>query len=256
MSVETRSFGVPRLYQRPKATLTARFREGARAPRRLRTQARTYVHPGEVGDDLCGGFRGECPAPGSTRRRSPHGGPTGARSAPLNTPRRRAEADTRIVLTGRVAKPLPESTAVTTPATHNRTVPARDAVHRPGRHSKNINRFQDMLLANDRHAERPRRSLRPWELGPWCCRRLAEPPRQLQKTSPCSSTWVGYDSPEFMVHYIEKYGEEPRYAYFDSEDDGVQKMRACFEPDMHFPCNAVLTLWNAADLSGQSTPRF
>ena len=34
-------------YQRPKATLTARFREGARA-RRLRTQART-VHAGDRG---------------------------------------------------------------------------------------------------------------------------------------------------------------------------------------------------------------
>ena len=40
--------GVPRLYQRPKAIPSDRFREGARAPRRLRTQARTYVHAGDT----------------------------------------------------------------------------------------------------------------------------------------------------------------------------------------------------------------
>jgi len=36
------------LYQRPKATPTARIREGTRAPRRLRTQARTYVQAGDL----------------------------------------------------------------------------------------------------------------------------------------------------------------------------------------------------------------
>ena len=41
-------FGVPRLYQRPKATPSDRYREGARAPRRPRTQARTYVHAGDL----------------------------------------------------------------------------------------------------------------------------------------------------------------------------------------------------------------
>lgn len=65
---------------------------------------------------------------------------------------------------------------------------------------------------------------------------------------PVFFTWVGYDEPEFMVHYVAKYGSEPNYAFFADEDEAFAKMRAGFNPHVTFPCGPSLKLWNDAGL--------
>lgn len=65
---------------------------------------------------------------------------------------------------------------------------------------------------------------------------------------PVFFTWVGYDAPEFLVHYIAEYGSEPTYTFFADEDEAFAKMRAGFNPHVTFPCGPSLKLWNDAGL--------
>ncbi len=60
---------------------------------------------------------------------------------------------------------------------------------------------------------------------------------------PIFFTWGGYDEPEFMVHYTEKYGREPNYAFFDDEDNAFAKMYAGYEPHVTYPCGPSLKRW-------------
>ena len=65
---------------------------------------------------------------------------------------------------------------------------------------------------------------------------------------PVFFTWGGYDEPEFMVHYTEKYGREPNYSFFADEDEAFSKMRAGYEPHVTFPCGPSLKRWYDAGL--------
>jgi spermidine/putrescine transport system substrate-binding protein len=65
---------------------------------------------------------------------------------------------------------------------------------------------------------------------------------------PVFFTWVGYDEPDFMVHYTEKYGREPNYTFFADEDEAFSKMRGGYEPHVTYPCGPSLKLWNDAGL--------
>lgn len=60
---------------------------------------------------------------------------------------------------------------------------------------------------------------------------------------PVFFTWGGYDQPEFMVHYTAKYGREPNYTFFASEDEAFAKMRGGFNPHVTYPCGPSLKLW-------------
>lgn len=110
------------------------------------------------------------------------------------------------------------------------------------------NHFQEMLLGKRFTRRETKKLLATMGIGSFALPMISRPSKASSDDQPMFFTWGGYDSPEFMVHYVEKYGEEPRYSYYDSEDDAFQKMRAGFEPDMHFPCSAVLKLWNDAGL--------
>ena len=61
-------------------------------------------------------------------------------------------------------------------------------------------------------------------------------------------TWSGYDIPEFMGSYIEKYGKVPSFALWGEEEEGFQKMRAGFKPDLAHPCTYSLGRWYDAGL--------
>jgi spermidine/putrescine transport system substrate-binding protein len=74
-------------------------------------------------------------------------------------------------------------------------------------------------------------------------RALAAPEDQ-----PLFFTWAGYDSPEFMTHYVAKYGEEPQYSFFGDEDEAFAKMRSGFRPHVTYPCGVSLKLWNDGGL--------
>ena len=65
---------------------------------------------------------------------------------------------------------------------------------------------------------------------------------------PMFFTWAGYDSPEFMVHYVAKHGTEPQYSFFGDEDEAFNKMRSGFKPHVTYPCGVSLKLWNDAGL--------
>ena len=49
--------------------------------------------------------------------------------------------------------------------------------------------------------------------------------------------WAGYDNEGFIGSYLEKHETPPEYAFWGSEDEAFQKMRAGgFQPDVMAPC--------------------
>jgi spermidine/putrescine transport system substrate-binding protein len=61
-------------------------------------------------------------------------------------------------------------------------------------------------------------------------------------------TWAGYDVPEAMPGYVEKYGGMPQISIFGEEEEGLQKMRAGFNPDLSHPCNYSIGRWRRSGL--------
>ena len=61
-------------------------------------------------------------------------------------------------------------------------------------------------------------------------------------------TWAGYDAPEFVGGYIEKHGMTPSFTFWGEEEEGFQKMRAGFRPDVAAPCTYSLRRWYDAGL--------
>jgi spermidine/putrescine transport system substrate-binding protein len=61
-------------------------------------------------------------------------------------------------------------------------------------------------------------------------------------------TWAGYDTPEAMPGYVEKYGGMPQISIFGEEEEGLQKMRAGFNPDISHPCNYSIGRWRRSGL--------
>ena len=72
--------------------------------------------------------------------------------------------------------------------------------------------------------------------------------QEADEDHPIFFTWGGYDEPEFMVHYTAKYGREPNYHLFASEDEAFAKMWGGFEPHVTYPCGPSLALWYDAGL--------
>ncbi len=61
-------------------------------------------------------------------------------------------------------------------------------------------------------------------------------------------TWAGYDVPELLGGYIEKYGGLPEFSYIGSEDESFAKLRAGFAPDLMHPGNYNVQRWHDAGL--------
>ncbi len=61
-------------------------------------------------------------------------------------------------------------------------------------------------------------------------------------------TWAGYDTPEAMPGYVAKYGGLPDISIFGEEEEGLQKMRAGFNPDVTHPCNYSVGRWRRSGL--------
>ncbi len=108
--------------------------------------------------------------------------------------------------------------------------------------------FQDMILGKRFTRRETKKILASMGIGSLVLPMAAGTAAASPEDQPIFFTWGGYDNPDLMVHYVEKYGELPRFSLYDSEEDAFQKMRAGFEPDMHFPCTASLKLWNDAGL--------
>ena len=61
-------------------------------------------------------------------------------------------------------------------------------------------------------------------------------------------TWAGYDLPELMGGYIEKYGGPPEFSYIASDDESFEKIRAGFQPDFIHPGNYMIRRYFDAGL--------
>jgi len=61
-------------------------------------------------------------------------------------------------------------------------------------------------------------------------------------------TWVGYDVPEAMPAFVAKYGGTPEFSIFGEEEEGLQKMRAGFIPDISHPCSYSVGRWRESGL--------
>ncbi len=61
-------------------------------------------------------------------------------------------------------------------------------------------------------------------------------------------TWAGYDLPELHTSYIDKHGVTPAFSLWGEEEEGFQKMRAGFQPDIAWPCTYSLRRWHDAGL--------
>lgn len=61
-------------------------------------------------------------------------------------------------------------------------------------------------------------------------------------------TWAGYDMPDAMPAFVEKYGGLPDISIFGEEEEGLQKMRAGFNPDISHPCNYSVGRWRRSGL--------
>ncbi|MBT4890697.1 MAG: ABC transporter, partial [Rhodospirillales bacterium] len=70
-------------------------------------------------------------------------------------------------------------------------------------------------------------------------------------------TWSGYDDPAFFQAYMAKYGGEPDYSFFGSEDEGLAKVRAGFKPTVGHPCSDTVSRWARAGITkGIDTSRL
>jgi spermidine/putrescine transport system substrate-binding protein len=61
-------------------------------------------------------------------------------------------------------------------------------------------------------------------------------------------TWAGYDLPELMGGYLEKYGGPPEFSYIASDNESFEKIRAGFAPDFIHPGNYMIQRYHDAGL--------
>lgn len=61
-------------------------------------------------------------------------------------------------------------------------------------------------------------------------------------------TWAGYDLPELMGGYLEKYGGPPEFSYIADDYESFEKVRAGFAPDFIHPGNYMIQRYVDAGL--------
>lgn len=60
--------------------------------------------------------------------------------------------------------------------------------------------------------------------------------------------WGGYEDPNFIGDYIEKYGESPTFSFFSDEEEAFQKITAGFKADLAHPCGQSVDKWRDAGI--------
>jgi spermidine/putrescine transport system substrate-binding protein len=61
-------------------------------------------------------------------------------------------------------------------------------------------------------------------------------------------TWSGYDVPEFMPAYVEKYGTTPNLPIFAEEEEAFTKLRSGYQVDVSHPCSGRIRRWRDAGI--------
>jgi spermidine/putrescine transport system substrate-binding protein len=60
--------------------------------------------------------------------------------------------------------------------------------------------------------------------------------------------WAGWEIDGALVHYVEKHGQKPTYAFFGDDDEAFQKVSSGFKADVAHPCAASLPRYRDAGL--------
>ena len=60
--------------------------------------------------------------------------------------------------------------------------------------------------------------------------------------------WSGYEIPELQPSYVEKHGVTSDAVIFADENEGFQKVRVGFTPDVAHPCSPMVPQWREAGL--------
>jgi len=111
------------------------------------------------------------------------------------------------------------------------------------RPSMETTRFHDLLCDGRLTRRQAHRIMASFGIGTVAAPMLAGGAAASPEDQPVFFTWAGYDSPEFMVHYVAEHGEEPRYTFFGDEDEAFAKMRGGYAPHVTYPCGVSLKLW-------------
>ncbi len=106
-----------------------------------------------------------------------------------------------------------------------------------------VSQFQDLLFSGKITRRQAKQLMGAFGVVPAMMPMVGSNALAQEGEHPVFFTWVGYDSPEFMTHYVAKHGAEPNYTFFDDEDSAFNKMRAGYQPDITFPCSAVVPIW-------------
>lgn len=60
--------------------------------------------------------------------------------------------------------------------------------------------------------------------------------------------WAGWEIPELIQSYTEKYGDMPTYAFFADDDEAFQKVSSGFKADVAHPCSQMISKYREAGL--------
>ena len=60
--------------------------------------------------------------------------------------------------------------------------------------------------------------------------------------------WAGFEDPNLIASYIEKYGSGPTYAFFADDDEAFQKVASGFRTDVAHPCSQMVSKYRDAGL--------
>ena len=61
--------------------------------------------------------------------------------------------------------------------------------------------------------------------------------------APMVFEWSTYEDPGFHKSYLDKYGAEPEFSFFASQDEAFSKVQAGFKPDLVHPCISTSWKW-------------
>ncbi|MBU3029259.1 ABC transporter substrate-binding protein [Paracoccus marinaquae] len=60
--------------------------------------------------------------------------------------------------------------------------------------------------------------------------------------------WAGFEEPSIFQGYVDKYGDNPTYAFYGDDDEAFQKIASGFKADLVHPCSQMVSKYRDAGL--------
>ncbi|MFV0303432.1 MAG: PotD/PotF family extracellular solute-binding protein [Paracoccus sp. (in: a-proteobacteria)] len=60
--------------------------------------------------------------------------------------------------------------------------------------------------------------------------------------------WAGFEEPSIFQGYVDKYGQNPTYAFYGDDDEAFQKLASGFKADTAHPCSQMVSKYRDAGL--------